>query len=340
MKVTWPSAEYDSIIEQILEKLNKARNIFTIAHPYTDGDALGSELALYHYCKATGKNCVVLNFEPVPEQLSWLKGYEICTDKLPEDVDFDLAILMETTEARRMGDRVELFKRAKTTVHLDHHINVNGLGHINLMDEKASSTCEILYNILEKTGVELPKACREALYVGIMTDTGNFRYNNSTSRAHEVIAKILGNDLDVDAIYKVVYENTSFNRVKVHGFTMARTQAYANGKIVSSWLKLEDFERLGASDVDADGAIRNLSCINGIEIALLFKENPDNKVKVSLRSTGNIDVMAIAKQFQGGGHILAAGVTLEGCMEEVQKKIIGACEKAIKEFEAEKRING
>ena len=93
MKVTWHSPEYDSLIEQILEKIDKAKNIFTIAHPYADGDAIGSELALYHYCKAVGKNCVVLNFEPIPEQLSWLEGYEVCTDKLPDDVDFDLAIL-------------------------------------------------------------------------------------------------------------------------------------------------------------------------------------------------------------------------------------------------------
>ncbi len=333
MKVQWHSPEYDEIINQILEKLDKAQNIFTIAHPYADGDAIGSELALYHYCKAVGKNCVVLNFEPVPEQLSWLEGYDVCTDKLPDNVDFDLAILMETTEARRLGNRVDLFKRAKFTIHIDHHINVDGLGQINLMDEKASSTCEILYNIFEKTGVPLPKACREALYVGIMTDTGNFRYNNSTARAHEVIAKILGNDLIVDDIYKIVYENTNLNRVIIHGLTMMRTKPYYNGKIVASWLKLEDFERFGASEVDADGVIRNISCINGSEIAVLFKENPDNRVKVSLRSYGNIDVMAIAKKFEGGGHILAAGVTVDGSMEEVQNKIIEACIESIKAYE-------
>jgi phosphoesterase RecJ-like protein len=166
-----------------------------------------------------------------------------------------------------------------------------------------------------------------------MTDTGNFRYNNSTSRAHEVISKILGNDLIVDDIYKVVYENTGLNRVVIHGLTMSRTKSDYNGKIVSSWLTLDDFTKYGASEVDADGAIRNISCINGIEIALLFKENPDNRVKVSLRSTGNIDVMAIAKQFEGGGHILAAGVTLKGRMEEVKTKIIEACIEAIKAFE-------
>lgn len=336
MKVTWPSAEYNSLIDQICEKLDKAQNIFTIAHPYADGDALGSELALYHYCKATGKNCVVLNFEPVPEQLSWMEGYDVCTDKLPDDIDFDLAILMETTDAHRMGERVELFKRAKSTIHLDHHINVGGLGQINLMDEKASSTCEILYNVLEKTGVPLPKACREALYVGIMTDTGNFRYNNSTARAHEVIAKILGDDLIVDDIYKIVYENTNYNRVVIHGLTMARTESLHNGKLVSSWLKLEDFNKIGASEVDADGAIRNLSCIKGIEVALLFKENPDNSIKVSFRSTGNIDVMSVAKQFQGGGHILAAGATIKGNLEEVKKSVTEASLKAIKEFEAKK----
>ena len=169
-----------------------------------------------------------------------------------------------------------------------------------------------------------------------MTDTGNFRYNNATSRAHEVIAKILGKDLIVDDIYKVVYENTGLNRVVIHGLTMARTKPDYNGKIVSSWLTLKDFADYGASEVDADGAIRNISCINGIEIALLFKENPDNRVKVSLRSSGNIDVMAIAKKFQGGGHILAAGVTIPGNIEEVKSKIIEACIDAIKEFEAKK----
>ena len=329
MNVAWPSPAYDRQIDLICEKLAKARNVFCIAHPYSDGDALGSQLALYQWCRTAGKNCVVLNFDPLAEQISWLRGSEVCQNYLPENIEFDLGFLMETTEARRMGDRVEFFKRAATTVHLDHHVGVTGLGAINILEEKASSTCEILYNILERTGVELSHACREALYVGIMTDTGNFRFNNSTPRSHEVAARLIGNDLVVDDIYKLVYENTNYLRVVIHGTVMARARSYSDGKVVASWLALDDFSRIGASEVDADGAIRNLSCIRGIEAALLFKEVEGGKVKVSLRSTGRVDVMEVSRKFNGGGHRMASGAQVDGNLEEVIQAVVSAVTEAL-----------
>ncbi|NLF95877.1 MAG: bifunctional oligoribonuclease/PAP phosphatase NrnA [Candidatus Riflebacteria bacterium] len=331
MNVSWPGADYDRQIELICEQLMHARNLFSIAHPFSDGDALGSQLALYHFCQTTGKNCISLNFDPLPDQISWLAGSDRCQNDLPPDMEFDLAFLMETTEARRMGDRVGFFPRARTRVHLDHHVGVVGLGNINLLDEGASSTCEILYNILERTGVKLSRECREALYVGIMTDTGNFRYNNSTPRSHEIVARLIADDLSVDDIYKKVYEHTNYNRVVMHGMVMARTRRLHEGKIVASWLKLEDFTSIGADEVDADGAIRHISCINGIEVALLFKEVEDNKVKVSFRSTGNVDVMEISRQFQGGGHRNASGAQLDGSIEEVMEKVVARVASAMEQ---------
>jgi phosphoesterase RecJ-like protein len=329
MNVSWPGADYDRQIELICEQLMHARNLFSIAHPFSDGDALGSQLALYHFCRSTGKNCITLNFDPLPDQISWLSGSDCSQSELPPDINFDLAFLMETTDARRMGDRVNFFPRARTRVHLDHHIGVVGLGNINILDESASSTCEILYNILERTGVKLSRECREALYVGIMTDTGNFRYNNSTPRSHEVIARLIADDLVVDDIYKKVYEQTSYNRVVMHGMVMARTRRLLDGKIVASWLKLDDFTSIGADEVDADGAIRHISCINGIEVALLFKEIEDNKVKVSFRSTGNVDVMEISRKFKGGGHRNASGAQLDGSIEEVMAQVVAIVTEAL-----------
>ena len=329
MNVSWPGADYDRQVELICDQLMHARNLFCIAHPFSDGDALGSQLALYHFCRALGKTCICLNFDPLPDQLSWLSGSDQCKNDLPADMQFDLAFLMETTEARRMGDRISFFPRAKTRVHLDHHVGVVGLGNINLLDEGASSTCEILYNILERTGVKLDLECREALYVGIMTDTGNFRYNNSTPRSHEIVARLIGNDLSVDDIYKKVYEHTSYNRVVMHGMVMARTRRLLDGKIVVSWLKLEDFVHTGAAEVDADGAIRHLSGISGNEVALLFKECEDGKIKVSFRSTGNVDVMAISRQFNGGGHRLASGAQLDGSIDEVMDRVISSVSAAL-----------
>ncbi|MBU1108649.1 MAG: bifunctional oligoribonuclease/PAP phosphatase NrnA [Candidatus Riflebacteria bacterium] len=324
MNVSWPGADYDRQVELICDQLMNAQNLFCIAHPFSDGDALGSQLALYHFCRSLGKNCICLSFDPLPDQISWLSGSDQCQNDLPAEMQFDLAFLMETTEARRMGDRISYFPRAKTRVHLDHHVGVVGLGNINLLDEGASSTCEILYNILERTGIKLSLECREALYVGIMTDTGNFRYNNSTPRSHEIIARLIDNDLVVDDIYKKVYEQTNYNRVVMHGIVMARTRRLLNGKIVASWLTLEDFARTGAAEVDADGAIRHLSCITGNEVALLFKEGEDGKIKVSFRSTGNVDVMEISRQFNGGGHRLASGAQLDGSIEEVMDRVISS----------------
>lgn len=322
MYFKWPSPEYDEQAAAIARMLDQAKNIFCIAHPFSDGDALGSQLALYHFCKANQKNCWCLSFDPLPEQISWLEGSDCLVSELPADVDFDLAFLMETTDARRMGDRVSFFERARTTIHLDHHVEVIGLGKVNLLDDKASSTCEILYNVFEKTGRPLSQACCAALYVGIMTDTGNFRYNNSTPRSHDIVARLIDNGLTVDEIYKKVYETTNYNRVVIHGLAMARTTQHCDGKLVASWLKLDDFTRIGATEVDADGCIRHLSCIKGIEVAILFKEVEGNKVKISFRSTGKIDVMEISRRMHGGGHKLAAGAQVDGELEPVMQQII------------------
>lgn len=329
MYFKWPSEEYDRQAEFIASQLMQATNLFCIAHPFSDGDALGSMLALYHFCKSTGKNCICLNFEPLPEQISWLSGSDKVRDTLPEDMDFDLGFLMETTEAKRMGDRVAFFERAKTTVHLDHHVNVTGLGKINLIDDHASSTCAILYNVFEKTGEKLSKECCEALYVGIMTDTGNFRFNNSTPRSHEILARLIEHGLEVDDIYKKVYETTSYNRVVIHGTAMGRTARHCEGKLVTSWLSLDDFTRTGSSEVDSDGCIRNISSIKGIEVAVLFKEVEGGKVKMSLRSTGKIDVMKICKSFNGGGHKLAAGAQIDGELDSVMQQVIEVVSNAI-----------
>lgn len=324
MNVLWPSDAYLKQIDLIIEKLDKAQNIFCIAHPYADGDALGSQLALYHYCKSVGKNCVCLNFDPLPEQIAWLPGADACVNDLPAGVDFDLAFLMETTEAKRMGDRVSYFAKAKHVIHLDHHVNMTGLGQTNLLDEKASSTCEILYNIFERIGTPLSKECREALYVGIMTDTGNFRYNNSTARAHEVTAKIIGDDIEVDEIYKKVYENTGYKRVLIHGLTMARTESHCNDKLFISWLTQDDFAKYNATEVDADGVIRHLSSIKNNEVAILFRETPDKNVKISFRSTGKANVLELSGRFGGGGHTLASGANVDGTLEEVKAQVTKA----------------
>ncbi|HOY67488.1 MAG TPA: bifunctional oligoribonuclease/PAP phosphatase NrnA [Candidatus Ozemobacteraceae bacterium] len=306
----WGTSAYEAKIARIRDLLTAAKRVFTIAHPYADGDALGSQLGLYHWCRAAGKECVVLNFDPIPPQISWLEGTAALTDCLP-DGEFDLAILMETTEASRMGDRTAFFARARTCVHLDHHLDVPGLGHLNLLDPRASSTCEILYNILEGMNPPFPPEALEALYVGIMTDTGNFRFPSTTPRVHEIAARMIAGGLKVSPIFKRVYETNDWRRVVLHGITMERATRHFGGLLITSWLTLDDFARLGATEIDADGSVTPLTTIAGAEVIVMFREIDAQSVKVSFRSTGRVDVQSISKTFGGGGHRLAAGANFE-----------------------------
>ncbi len=316
--------EYDRKIGLIREALHRATSLVSIAHPFSDGDALGSQLALQHWAEWQGKRCLSLNFDPLPTQISWLPGTETLTDRLPDGETFDLFFLMETTDISRLGEeRARLFARARTRIHLDHHPGLRGLGEINLLDDGASSTCEILYAILKDGDRPLPLTVLEPLYLGIMTDTGNFRYANATPRAHRIAAEMLEAGLVVPPIYKKVYEANSHTRVAIHGRAMARVERAAGGKIVHSWLTTADFTEVGASEVDADGCITHLCSIVDMEVAILFRDLPDGRLKISFRSAGRVDVQAIAKAYGGGGHTLAASSSVEGRpLDEVRREVL------------------
>jgi bifunctional oligoribonuclease and PAP phosphatase NrnA len=320
----WGAPAYDGRLVEIRKLLTQARSVFSLAHPFSDGDALGSQLALHHFCRAAGKRSIPLNFDPLPDQLNWMTGVGDLAADLPPGETFDLAFLMETTEASRMGDRTRFFTRATHCIHLDHHIGVAGLGMVNLIDESASSTCEILYNILAGMGTPLPLTVLESLYVGIMTDTGNFRYSNATPRAHEIAAEMIRAGLAIPDLFRRVYESASLARVAIHGLAMSRTEADCHGRLVWSWLSQDDFVRRQATEVDADGCIRHLCTISGAEIALLFKTTGDGRIKISFRSLGRFDVLELSRRFGGGGHRLAAGAQVTGELADIRDQVISA----------------
>lgn len=318
----YKTPEYRSLSDSISALLHSAKTVFSIAHPFPDGDSIGSQLALHHYCIAKGKKSYCLNFDPLSEQLSWLPGTSDLVSDLPDCMQCDLGFLMETTDIVRMGDRTRFFSRANKLVHLDHHIGVKGLGHINILDNKASSTCEILYNILSSSGKRLSKEVMESLYLGIMTDTGNFRYSNTTPRAHEIAAKMVKSNLDIDGIYRIVYEETTLTRINIHGITMSRAATDGSGKIAYSWLTQSDLKHAHAKETDADGCVKHLCGIRDIEAAIFFKETETGRIKVSLRSIHSLNVRDISTTLGGGGHIQAAGAEIDGPMDDAIKKVL------------------
>jgi phosphoesterase RecJ-like protein len=319
----------EAALVPIRDVLLRARSVLSIAHPFSDGDALGSQLALHRFCLANGKKSVCLNFDPLPESLSWMAGVPDLVSHLDGQEEFDVIFLMETTDVSRMGDRIAFFQKAKTRVHLDHHLDVKGLGDLNCIDPGASSTCELLYDVLRFMPAEMSVEVMEALYIGIMTDTGNFRYSNTTPRAHIIAGEMIGRGLNIARLFKLVYESNPFRKLLIHGLTMSRGSAVCDGLLVHSWLKLADYDTMGATQVDADGVINQFCSVKGVEVALLFREEPNGKVKVSFRSNGRVDVQALSRQFGGGGHRQAAGATLDGLLEEVREQILQAVVPAV-----------
>lgn len=317
----------------IRRMLEQAETVLSIAHPFSDGDALGSQLAMHHFCLSQGKRSFCLNFDPIPDPLQWMPGAKDLVSGVPDGEKYDLAFLMETTDAARMGDRLSLLDSAKNRIHIDHHSGIAGLGDLNYIDPSASSTCEILYDLLLPWRSRLPRETLESLYVGIMTDTGNFRFSNSTKRAHEIAGEIIFSGIDISRIYKQVYESNPYRKIIIHGLAMSRAQRCCNDKIIYSWLDWEDFVRLGAGPVDADGAINQLCTVVGVELAVTFREQPDGRVKVSLRSNGRVDVQKVSKFFGGGGHKAAAGADIPGSITSVRNMILEMVEPLVTKLE-------
>ena len=312
----------DRLLTPLRKVLFRADTVLSIAHPNMDGDAIGSQLGLHHWCLANGKKSTVLNFDPAPVSLAWMPGIEDLTDQLPDGQTSDVIFLMETTEASRMGDRVRFFKRARTAIHLDHHPGVTGLGNLNLLDEKASSVCELLFDLLQGMGGAMPRAALECLYLGMMTDTGCFRYRSVNRHVHEIAGYLVELGIDVLKLYKAHYEANPFRRILLHGRAMARAERSPDGRIAFTTITQEDYHQTGAGDNDSDGIAGALMSVTGVEAAVFFRELQGGGVKASFRSSDRIDVQEICKRFGGGGHRQAASVTLGTDLEGAKAKLL------------------
>lgn len=310
------------ILPQIADHLVSAKSVLSIAHPFADGDAIGSQLAMHHFCKALGKKSVFLNFDPIPNSLTWLPGLDEQTSTVSGRDKFDLMFLMETTDRSRMGERMRFLDFAKIPIHIDHHPEVIGLGKINYIDPLVSSTCELLYEIFKLTGESIPLEALICIYVGIVTDTGNFRFMNSTPRSHEIAGEIIARGIDIAEIFRKIYESNPVSKVLLHGLVMSRTKMIPGFPVSYSWLKQEDFANQGATETDSDGVINQLCAISNVEVAAFFREIDNGEIKISLRSIGKINVQEVCKVFGGGGHKQAAGAKLAGELDRVIQRTL------------------
>jgi len=306
--------------EAAVELIKESRNIAILSHIMPDGDNIGSCLALYNALVKLGKNVVVVLDDDVPEVYRFLKNSDQIVK--PEcSYDLDLVVTLDCGDTGRFGKSAKYLESNKI-INIDHHISNTNFGHYNIVDTNASATAELVYELIKKLEITLDKDICECIYTGIVTDTGQFQYSNTTSATHRIVAELISNGVEPAKVYKDIYQNNSLSKIKLLGEALSSIELHYNNKIASIILRKELFEKVGAKDEDSDGIINYARDIKGVEVALLFREIEDGKIKIGFRSKDFINVNEIAQKFGGGGHKRAAGATAVGDIRNIKDKVI------------------
>jgi phosphoesterase RecJ-like protein len=291
------------------------------SHENPDGDALGSLLAATLGLRQLGKDVVMYLYgdAPLPSEYAFMPLDELAR-RPPDDAGERVLLAVDCAKADRLGPDPTVLDRAPLVIDVDHHHDNTRFGDVNLIVPDASSTGEVIRDLLRELGAELTPDIAEALYIALVTDTGRFQYTNTSPKALRLAAELVEAGADVHRVFQGVYESVQFAKLKLLARALERAQVYEGGRIVISYLLRTDFTELGAPEAYSEGIIDYLRAVEGADMAVLIREPPreDAARRVSLRaSVDELDVSAIARKVGGGGHRQAAGFSSEASIEEI-----------------------
>jgi phosphoesterase RecJ-like protein len=311
-----------SDLQAVADVLRSHERFVVVSHENPDGDALGSLLGATLGLRALGKDVVMYlaGSGPLPAEYRFLELSELIHE-LPEDIEERVLLAVDCANERRIAEDARIVSRARFVIDVDHHHDNSRFGNVNLVVPEASSTAEVIRDILAELDIELTPQIAEALYVGLVTDTGRFQYTNTTPKALRLAAELVEAGADVHGIFQHVYETVQFAKLKLLARALDRAAAYENGGLVVSYLIRDDFAEVGAEEPYSEGIIDHLRAVEGSEMVALIREPPREEGptrRVSLRSSHDeIDVSAIARKRGGGGHPQAAGFSSEEPVERI-----------------------
>jgi bifunctional oligoribonuclease and PAP phosphatase NrnA len=293
-----------------------------VTHENPDGDALGSILAMKLALESLGKDAVMF----VGGEMTLPPDYEFMPldnlrRTLPDDAAERVILALDSATAPRTQLDPALLEGAPLTIDVDHHHDNTRFGDINLVAPEASSTGEIVRDLLAELDVALTPEIAEAIYIAVDTDTGRFQYTNTTQKAHALAIELMDHGVVPQDVYRRIYESVPFERQQLIGKALVRARRYEDGRMIASYLLRTDFEELGVGEEYAEGVIDELRKVKGVELAMTVREPPQSAgpmLRISMRSaTDGLDVSAIARQRGGGGHMRAAGFSTDESIEDV-----------------------
>lgn len=316
-------------------KLDGVKTAAILGHVHPDGDCIGSCLGLLNYLEAAYPQVeVTVYLEEPAAKFGYLNGFDQIQTIFAQDVSFDLCICLDCSDKARLGEGEGILSLAKDSICIDHHVTNTGYAGENVVEADASSTCEVLYGLLDED--KITKEIAECLYTGIIHDTGVFKYSATSAKTMQIAGKLMETGIDFTSIIDGSFYRKTYLQNQILGRALFESVTFLDGKCIFSVVRLKDMKFYGVTNKDLDGIIDQLRVTEGVECAIFLYEIEAQIFKVSLRSNTDLNVAKIAGYFGGGGHVKAAGCTMSGSIYDVINNLSGHIEKQMNELAAKK----
>jgi phosphoesterase RecJ-like protein len=324
-------SSYLKQLDLALEFMRNADHFLVVSHVQPDGDAISSTVVVGWLLQKLGKSAVLINEGELPSRLSFLDQFDSILNykKATPPQQFDAIIAVDCADFKRIGEVASSFAPGAKLLNIDHHPTNNGFGSVNVIRAEAAATVEILFDLIERTNILLDLNCATAIYTGLLTDTGGFRYSNTSPRVMEIASQLLALGVSGNDLADHLLEKMTMAKLKLLQIALNRLTFTDNLEIGWVFIGKDDLRNTGAVPEDLEGIVNYALNVDGVEVGILFKEAEDGSVKASLRSAGKANVAAIAQLFGGGGHVRAAGCRLEGSREDSVSELVDAVRKAL-----------
>lgn len=320
------------ILIDIINRLKESGKVIIMPHISADGDGLGSSFALGLALERSGINVEVCLEENVPHIYSFLPGQHLVRivedEGLPDEGAYTV-VALDTGDLARLGNRADIFKSAELTVNIDHHSTNDEFAQYNFVNTNSSAVGEIVYQLVKMMGIKFDAAIATCIYVAIATDTGGFRFSNTTPITHQIAGDLVNSGVNVSEVSQKIFDTVSYEKVKLMGAAINSLELIQDGKIALITITDGIMKSTGAMEEECDGIVNIGRNIRGVEVALMLRQKSNGEVKINFRSNSYVDVSEIAKIYSGGGHKRAAGCTVKGNLDDIRLNVLNAIRKVL-----------
>lgn len=318
------------MMQTIIKQIEKGQRFLLTSHTHPDGDAIGSLLATGLVLKAMGKNVQVVNESPIPAVYRFLPSVQTIQRQVVPGSVFDVAIVLDCGDLERLGSTATHVEQTPVIINIDHHVTNTHFGHLHMIDASACATAEIIHRVIKALPVHIDCTIATAIYTGILTDTGSFRFSNTNRSAFAICEEMIAKGANPYQVAQHVYGTYSLGRIKLLNLALDSLEISPNGKLSVMTLTQRMLRETRTQAEDIDGLINYARRIEDVQVAALIHELSSNgsapknrrQFHVSLRSDGAVDVAKIASQYGGGGHAGAAGFSVESSLAGIRMQLM------------------